>query len=736
MSTSPLEHSEQELKPEHPIPLPQNDPPLSQPTSDLRTTSDVPLAKSVIEGSETKIVAVTDGLQSGLTQQPDATSFSSDPPSTAVQAMNLDGLSNEEVKARQSVEPAAIVESMVSGKAQDAHGSQPPYQDEPMPDAPHDAPVVPSADVQPSIESSEVPVVMEGLELQSTAEVPDARSLPKVSHPRDDDDLEAEPATKRARAEDSTSAAPEFKVPEQPTTQNAITESSATVGSSQTTQTNMAAVASSPAPDGSGSQDTKGLLSPPAERDQNPAYDSPMTKAQQKHLQRAITNAKKSQHASAFNQPVDPVALNLPTYFDVIKEPMDLKTIDTKLKNDEYSTVGEYLKDFDRMVSNTLQFNGSDHPVTQHAFHLRIGIDRNLITLPAREFVEPTAAEKKAKKAAVPRPTQRRESRSSLGTAKSPTSATQQTFALGPSGIPTIRRDSTVADGRPRREIHPPAPKDLPYSASKPKRKKFQSELKFCSDVLKELNKPKYSGSAWPFYLPVDPVALNIPTYHKVIKKPMDLSTVDKKLTAGQYENAKEFEQDIRLMFNNCYKFNPAEHPVHDAGKQFEKVFDEQWATKSKWLREHAPSSGAQSPGSSPDPEDEEEEDDEEEIEEEEDTNANQIAELQRSIEAMAKQVATLQQKKITPPASNKKKKARKTAKKDTKKAAPKHVKKAKMEKVQPISYEEKMSLSDRISDLAEPQMQMVINIIRNAMPRLGVSCLFFLLVAVSFENH
>ena len=60
-----------------------------------------------------------------------------------------------------------------------------------------------------------------------------------------------------------------------------------------------------------------------------------------------------------------------------------------------------------------------------------------------------------------------RQSRSSLpGSARSPVSAdSQQTFALGPTGVPLIRRDSmTVGDGRPKRKIHPPAPRDLPSS--------------------------------------------------------------------------------------------------------------------------------------------------------------------------------------------------------------------------------------------------------------------------------
>ena len=65
------------------------------------------------------------------------------------------------------------------------------------------------------------------------------------------------------------------------------------------------------------------------------------------------------------------------------------------------------------------------------------------------------------------------------------------------------------------------------------------------------------------FNQPVDPARLNIPTYNRVIKKPMDLGTVRQKLDAGEYENIDDFADDVRLTFENARKFNPDKHPVH-----------------------------------------------------------------------------------------------------------------------------------------------------------------------------
>ena len=57
---------------------------------------------------------------------------------------------------------------------------------------------------------------------------------------------------------------------------------------------------------------------------------------------------------------------------------------------------------------------------------------------------------------------------------------------------------------------------------------------------------------AWPFYQPVDVKALNLHDYHEVIKKPMDLSTVQANIDRDLYKNKEDFANDIRLIFENC----------------------------------------------------------------------------------------------------------------------------------------------------------------------------------------
>ena len=65
------------------------------------------------------------------------------------------------------------------------------------------------------------------------------------------------------------------------------------------------------------------------------------------------------QHSDAppFQIPVDPVALQIPDYFDVVKEPMDLATIKEKLNNGDYKDPWEFVDDVWLMFNNAWLYN-------------------------------------------------------------------------------------------------------------------------------------------------------------------------------------------------------------------------------------------------------------------------------------------------------------------------------------------------------------------------------------------
>uniref|UniRef100_A0A1J3CHU3 Transcription factor GTE10 n=1 Tax=Noccaea caerulescens TaxID=107243 RepID=A0A1J3CHU3_NOCCA len=59
----------------------------------------------------------------------------------------------------------------------------------------------------------------------------------------------------------------------------------------------------------------------------------------------------------AFRTPVDPVLLNIPDYFTVIKHPMDLGTIRSRLRRDEYSSPLDFAADVRLTFSNSIAYN-------------------------------------------------------------------------------------------------------------------------------------------------------------------------------------------------------------------------------------------------------------------------------------------------------------------------------------------------------------------------------------------
>ncbi|KAI5214797.1 Bromodomain Adjacent To Zinc Finger Domain Protein 2B [Manis pentadactyla] len=110
---------------------------------------------------------------------------------------------------------------------------------------------------------------------------------------------------------------------------------------------------------------------------------------------------------------------------------------------------------------------------------------------------------------------------------------------------------------------------------SKDQRKRKRGK-RFCM-ILTEIENHE---DAWPFHLPV---ILNfVPGYTKVIKKPMDFSTIREKLISGQYPNLEAFAVHVRLVFDNCEAFNQDDSDTGRAGHSMRKYFEKKWTDTLK----------------------------------------------------------------------------------------------------------------------------------------------------------
>ncbi|KAJ3403020.1 hypothetical protein HDV05_008117, partial [Chytridiales sp. JEL 0842] len=104
----------------------------------------------------------------------------------------------------------------------------------------------------------------------------------------------------------------------------------------------------------------------------------------------------------------------------------------------------------------------------------------------------------------------------------------------------------------------------------KPKPTPDPALLKSLTSLLKSIQK---HPSAWPFLSPVDPTLAMAPDYFDVIKNPMDFGTIEQKLCAGEYHTPEDFVADVRLVFDNCYTYNPPEHAISELCRGLEAFF-------------------------------------------------------------------------------------------------------------------------------------------------------------------
>ncbi|KAG9033556.1 hypothetical protein FRB95_014634 [Tulasnella sp. JGI-2019a] len=325
--------------------------------------------------------------------------------------------------------------------------------------------------------------------------------------------------------------------------------------------------------------------------------------AQHKFATGILRTLKKSKDILPFMTPVDPVALNIPHYPNVVKHPMDFGTIERKLSatkkgaNDVsgggaggYKTVDDFTSDVRLVFENCYAFNGRQHIVAMMAERLQDVFERQVKHMPPAE--DPTSAVAVVTPRVV----------TPVPAARLPSPV----VAKPPKPLAAPRRQSTSAstaikpdpgslnvNSRPKREIHAPPPKELPYDNGASSSSKFSGvnghvrgkkgmrddgtadQLKFCHKIVTDLYKKQYQSFAYFFYDPVD--ASIVPNYYKVIKKPMDLSTMRKKLEAHEYNDASRFYADFQQLLKNCFTFNPEGSLVREAGMQLQRVFEEKW---------------------------------------------------------------------------------------------------------------------------------------------------------------
>ncbi|KAF7216830.1 bromodomain-containing protein 3 isoform X1 [Nothobranchius furzeri] len=285
------------------------------------------------------------------------------------------------------------------------------------------------------------------------------------------------------------------------------------------------------------------FVNPPPPEVTNPSKPGRRTN-QLQFMQNVVVKALWRHHyAWPFHNPVDAAALNLPDYHKVITSPMDMGTIKKRLENNYYWSASECMQDFNTMFTNCYIYNKPTDDIVLMALALeKIFLQRVAQMPPKEKEVCPHAAKGRGRKSSTAENRKRRESAEQM-----------INHAKSDGQEKDLQQQETAQGG-------------------------WSDQLKYCNDILKDMLSKKHSAYAWPFYLPVDAEALGIHDYHDIIKYPMDLSTVKKKMDDGEYKDSQQFAADVRLIFSNCYKYNPSHHFVVEMARKLQGVFEQKFA--------------------------------------------------------------------------------------------------------------------------------------------------------------
>ncbi|NXN63651.1 BRDT protein, partial [Himantopus himantopus] len=356
---------------------------------------------------------------------------------------------------------------------------------------------------------------------------------------------------------------------------------------------------------------------------------------QLQYLQRVVMKAMwKHNFSWPFHQPVDAAALNLPDYYSIIKQPMDLSTIKKRLEHNYYTKAAECIEDFKTMFLNCYIYNKPGDDIVFMAQELEKVFMQKIAQMPPEErLVVLNKGKRKGKKleetqqpnagTSNEQSTMQKQAESSEQppvmtqelhqVTLAPLSAAQLT-ALMPTTIPITKAKKGVkrkADTTtPTTSIFTASSESsatfnerkaakacrgeneymipnkllktyLPDSQQSPailKKIQLSEQLKHCNEILKEMFSKKHAAYAWPFIKPVDVASFSLGENQGITKCPTDLGTIKKKMDNFEYRDIQEFATGVRLMFMSCYKHNSPDHEIVAMARKLQDVFETHFA--------------------------------------------------------------------------------------------------------------------------------------------------------------
>ncbi|XP_028414754.1 uncharacterized protein LOC114537843 [Dendronephthya gigantea] len=114
----------------------------------------------------------------------------------------------------------------------------------------------------------------------------------------------------------------------------------------------------------------------------------------------------------------------------------------------------------------------------------------------------------------------------------------------------------------------------------------FSYEVQQGYRIFHELKSDQYKSITYPFVRPVDVEGLNLWDYHARIETPMSFTQIEGKFKSYDYQSITAVISDMRLILENCYRYNGSTHWISKLAHKLEKILDQKLALLNRSLRE------------------------------------------------------------------------------------------------------------------------------------------------------
>ncbi|XP_034113780.1 protein polybromo-1 [Drosophila albomicans] len=237
-----------------------------------------------------------------------------------------------------------------------------------------------------------------------------------------------------------------------------------------------------------------------------------------------------------------PVRRFHPEYFELIKRPISLSQIHTKLKKGDYANISDLTGDLYLMLDNAKKAFSVTHRTHKDALKMLKLMNAKLVEETLEETSDLDEEEGDEVFAANVQPEKRKPGRPRVNSTSNPSTANTSNASISPKS------------------------NRIPINAAI--KKKILSIQKYLVDYtveyrrLIEMFMEKPSRRAYP-------------DYYEIIQNPIDMNTIEHNIRSDRYATVEDVVADYRLMFSNCRQYNEDCSTIYEDANTLERALNE-----------------------------------------------------------------------------------------------------------------------------------------------------------------